>query len=72
MRVYRLVDRVDDGDIYVGYVENAQLADKLLKITSQTNPAAQQNGNEFTVNRQATVDTGETLNLYCGSEHGGK
>jgi hypothetical protein len=36
----------------------------LLKITSQTNPAAQQNGNEFTVNRQATVDTGETLNLY--------
>ena len=64
VRVYRLVDRVDDGDIYVGYVENAQLADKLLKITSQTNPAAQQDGNEFTVNRQATVDTGETLNLY--------
>lgn len=64
VRVYRLVDRADDGDIYVGYVENAQLADKLLKITSQTNPAAQQNGNEFTVNRQATVDTGETLNLY--------
>lgn len=63
-RVYRLVDRADDGDIYVGYVENAQLADKLLKITSQTNPAAQQNGNEFTVNREATVDTGETLNLY--------
>ena len=58
VRVYRLVDRVDDGDIYVGYVENAQLADKLLKITSQTNPAAQQDGNEFTVNRQAIVDTG--------------
>ena len=64
MRVYRLVDRADDGDIYVGYVENPQLADKLLKITSQTNPAAQQNGNELTVNRDATVDTGETLNLY--------
>ena len=40
VRVYRLVDRADDGDIYVGYVENAQLADKLLKITSQTNPAS--------------------------------
>ena len=64
VRVYRLVDRAYDGDIYVGYVDNPQLADKLLKITSQTNPAAQQNGNELTVNRDATVDTGETLNLY--------
>jgi hypothetical protein len=64
VRVYRLVDRADDGDIYVGYVENAKLADKLLKSTSQINPAAQQNGNEVTVNRQATLDTGETLNLY--------
>ena len=30
LRVYRLVDRADYGDIYVGYVENAQLANKLL------------------------------------------
>jgi len=62
--VYRLVDLAGDGDIYVGYVEDSQLANKLLNVTAQTNPSAQQNGNEFTVSRQATVDTGETLNLY--------
>ena len=56
VRVYRLVDRADDGDIYVGYVENAQLADKLLKITSQTNPAAQQDGND-TIFGQDDEDT---------------
>ena len=62
--VYRLVDLSGDGDIYVGYLENNLLGNKLLNITSQTNPPAQQNGNEFTVTRQATVDTGEILNLY--------
>ena len=64
MHVYRLVDLSGDGDIYVGYLENNLLGNKLLNITSQTNPPAQQNGNEFTVTRQATVDTGEILNLY--------
>lgn len=62
--VYRLVDLAGNGDIYVGYVEDSQLANKLLNITSQTNSPAQQNGNEFSVTRQATADTGETLNLY--------
>lgn len=64
VHVYRLVDLNGDGDIYVGYLENNLLGNKLLNITSQTNPPAQQNGNEFTVTRQATVDTGEILNLY--------
>ena len=59
VHVYRLVDLSGDGDIYVGYLENNLLGNKLLNITSQTNPPAQQNGNEFTVARQATVDTGE-------------
>ena len=49
--VYRLVDLAGDGDIYVGYVEDSQLANKLLNITSQTNSPAQQNGNEFSVTR---------------------